>query len=122
MLVDFGLYVDKEGSPGQSCRTIEWEGTAERIAYHAPYVIVFDPQFIEVRHAETGDITQIIHGSSISCLWDGTESALFPHNGIGLTGKSDAIVHGVMNKKPSMPALATQHIFRLIPCLNTSTK
>ncbi|OBZ84067.1 Rho1 guanine nucleotide exchange factor 1 [Choanephora cucurbitarum] len=43
----------------------EWEGTPEYIVYQHPYVIAFDPQFIEIRYVDTGDLVQIIPGEQI---------------------------------------------------------
>ena len=37
---------------GIMCR-IEWHGTPRSVAFCYPYVIGFDPNFIEIRHAET---------------------------------------------------------------------
>lgn len=31
----------------------EWEGNPENIVYQYPYVVAFEPQFIEVRHVDT---------------------------------------------------------------------
>ncbi|KAF8902367.1 Dbl-like domain-containing protein [Gymnopilus junonius] len=68
---EFGLYVDKHGEPCRSFGLIEWEGTAERVAFHPPYVVLFDSRFIEVRHVETGRLAQIIPGNEVRCTWDG---------------------------------------------------
>jgi hypothetical protein len=38
-------------------------------ALQYPYVIAFEPTFIEVRHVESGHLVQIIPGSNISCLF-----------------------------------------------------
>ena len=32
---------------------IEWEGVPQSVAFSYPYIIGFDPRFIEVRHVET---------------------------------------------------------------------
>ncbi|KAE9393016.1 hypothetical protein BT96DRAFT_999818 [Gymnopus androsaceus JB14] len=68
---EFGVYVDKHGDLNRAAGTIEWEGTAERVALHAPYVPLFDPRFIKVCHLETGRLAQIIPGNDIRCTWDG---------------------------------------------------
>ncbi|KAI7887930.1 CNH domain-containing protein [Mucor mucedo] len=43
----------------------EWEGNPENIVFQYPYVIAFDPQFIEVHHVDTGNLVQIIPGDQI---------------------------------------------------------
>ncbi|KAI0641008.1 CNH-domain-containing protein [Trametes meyenii] len=68
---EYGLYVDKRGAPSRSPPTIEWEGLAMQAAWHAPYVLLFNSSFVEVRHVESGRLAQIITGKDIHCLWDG---------------------------------------------------
>ncbi|KAJ7308583.1 Dbl-like domain-containing protein [Mycena albidolilacea] len=127
---EFGLYVNKHGdpSPTRPLGTVEWEGTAERVAFHAPYILLFDTRFIEVRDVETGRLAQIIPGNDMHCLWDGrgqatssNEQNLADHrNGV----LQEARVHGVMNapeppSQPGRPAprAIAQHVFELIPTI-----
>lgn len=39
------------------------------IALHYPYVLAFEPTFVEIRHVETGVLTQIIQGNNLRCLY-----------------------------------------------------
>ena len=39
------------------------------IALHYPYVLAFDPTFVEVRHVETGAMAQVIQGNNLRCLF-----------------------------------------------------
>jgi RHO1 GDP-GTP exchange protein 1/2 len=128
---EFGLYVDKHGDPSRSTGTIEWEGTAERVALHVPYILLFDSRFIEIRHLETGRLAQIIQGNDVRCLWDGrgvNPPAMTP----GLDGSyqdrlaQEAQVHAVMNATEPVtqpgaglrPSRAVaQHVFELIPTI-----
>jgi hypothetical protein len=41
-------------------------------ALQYPYVIAFEPTFVEVHHVETGHLVQIIPGTGISCLFADT--------------------------------------------------
>ncbi|KAM5537340.1 hypothetical protein V8D89_009070 [Ganoderma adspersum] len=68
---EYGLYVDKRGTPSRSPPTIEWEGAASHAAWHPPYVVLFSPAFIEIRHVESGRLAQVITGHDIRCTWDG---------------------------------------------------
>ena len=52
----FAFLVDNHGTLVKNS-WIEWEGTPQSIAFCYPYVIAFDPRFIEVRHAESVNIT-----------------------------------------------------------------
>ena len=101
--------------------TIEWEGTAERVAFHAPYILLFDSRFIEIRHVETGLLVQIIPGSDVRCIWDGrgvSTSAVSPLH----EDSQEAQVHVVMNATDSTSGPGTlknksimQHVCELIP-------
>ena len=77
-LSEFGLYVNRHGDPIHMNGTIEWEGTAEHVAWHPPYILIFDQRFIEVRHVETGRLCQIIHGNDFRCIWDGYRVSMPP--------------------------------------------
>ncbi|RDB18533.1 Rho1 guanine nucleotide exchange factor 2 [Hypsizygus marmoreus] len=126
---EFGVYVNKQGNTSRTAFTIEWEGTADSVAFHAPYVLLFDPRFIEIRHVETGRLAQIIHGVDIRCVWDGrglsTNTAVTP----GATSEEEMVqeahVHAVMNNpdhavqqpvgRPPRPI--SQLVFELIPTI-----
>ena len=62
---ELGLYVDQHGDPSRGTNTIEWEGIAERVAWHPPYILLFDSRFIEIRHVGTGRLVQIISGNDM---------------------------------------------------------
>lgn len=124
---EFGLYVGKHGEPSRSAGTIEWEGTAERVALHAPYILLFDSRFIEVRHLETGRLAQIIPGNDVRCLWDG-RGVSSPSVATPEPGRDDPIqearVHAVMNAvEPVQPPgtkpsrAVAQNVFELIPTI-----
>jgi RHO1 GDP-GTP exchange protein 1/2 len=59
LCLEFGLYVDKHGDPSRAAGMMEWEGTAERVALHSPYILLFDSRFIEVRPLEIERLMQI---------------------------------------------------------------
>lgn len=128
--IEFGLYVDKHGEPSRSLSTIEWEGTAEQVAIHPPYVLLFDSRFIEVRHISTGRLAQIIPGNDIHCLWDGrglTTNIVNTSPENWQDGMSqDARVHGAMNAPepvvtpgagPRPMKAVAQHVFELVPTI-----
>ncbi|KAJ7089842.1 Dbl-like domain-containing protein [Mycena belliarum] len=123
---EFGVYVDRHGDPRRNGATIEWEGNAERVALHSPYILLFDPRFIEIRHIETGRLAQIIPGNDIRCLWDGrgvnSSIAATPGPG-GEPIIQEAQVHAVMNSvDPTQPGsrpsrAIAQNVFELIPTI-----
>ncbi|KAE9384850.1 hypothetical protein BT96DRAFT_1007658 [Gymnopus androsaceus JB14] len=127
---EFGVHVDKHGDPNRAAGTIEWEGTAERVALHAPYVLLFDSRFIEVRHLETGHLAQIIPGNDIHCTWDGrgisslnasspSAQTMSSADGRDELLNQDAQVHAVMNAPEVVGGPRTrgvvQQLFELLP-------
>lgn len=120
---EFGVYVDKHGDPSRSTGTIEWEGTAERVALHHPYILLFDPRFIEVRQIETGRLAQIIPGNDVRCIWDGrgVSSNRLTFANAGQDMGQENQVHAVMTNPdqgpisgPRTKAIA-QCVFELVP-------
>ena len=126
------LYVDRHGDPSRSVQTIEWEGTAERVACHPPYVLLFDSRFIEIRDIATGRLCQIIPGNDIRCIWDGRGiSSLKPSSpparnltlpvaeGSDEPLNQDAQVHAVMNAPDAVGGprsrAIVQQVFELLP-------
>ncbi|KAF4610695.1 hypothetical protein D9613_007108 [Agrocybe pediades] len=125
---EFGLFVDRHGHPSRSTGIIEWEGTAVKVAMHAPYVLLFDTRFIEIRHVETGRLVQIIPGNDVHCVWDGrsldTGAAVVPAAGSEDHMVQEPRVHAVMNLteqslQPGVRAVrgVMQHVFELFPTI-----
>lgn len=119
---EFGLYVDRHGDPNRVNGVIEWEGTAERVAFHPPYVVIFDSRFIEIRHIDKGQLVQIIRGTDIRCLWDGrgssTPAVATPGpGGWDEASTLDARIHAVMKAPDPQPnsKVVVQHMFELVP-------
>lgn len=125
------MYVDRHGDPSRTVVTVEWEGTAEKVACHPPYILLFDPRFIEIRHIETGRLAQIIPGHDVRCLWDGRGGSAPPlltpgPDGWQEGGAQDARVHATMraeevvNKNGPLrpaPKAVAQHVFELLPTI-----
>ncbi|KAM0793648.1 hypothetical protein ACM66B_001079 [Microbotryomycetes sp. NB124-2] len=72
---DFAFYVNKNGWRARQNWLIQWEGFPTNFAMHYPYVLAFEPTFIEVRHVETGALMQVIPGNNIRCLFADTPPA-----------------------------------------------
>jgi RHO1 GDP-GTP exchange protein 1/2 len=129
-VTEFGLYVNRHGDPSRQTVVVEWEGTAVRAACHPPYILLFDSRFIEIRHIETGRLSQIIPGNDVRCLWDGRGGSAPPlltpgPDGWQEGGAQDARVHASMrldelpnsNMRPGMRGAAQQHVFELLPTI-----
>ena len=115
---EFGLYIDHHGDPITRMGRIEWEGKAERVAWHSCYVLLFNSRFIEIRDIESGRLVQIIHGNDIRCTWDGrgTDQPQ-PMTWDGVLPREPR-VHGVMNAEVPQRdwnGATTQRVFELIP-------
>jgi hypothetical protein len=121
--VEFGLYVDSHGDPSRSTGTVEWEGTAERVAWHPPYILLFDSRFIEIRHVETGRLVQIIFGNDMRCIWDGRgsgRSQAIPEGPWEEVVLQESRVHAAVNAELSgWRAVTNQHVFELVPTVSS---
>ncbi|TFK26207.1 RhoGEF Rgf2 [Coprinopsis marcescibilis] len=69
---EFAFYVNKNGRRSRKNFMVQWEGQPSGFALHEPYVLAFEPSFVEVRHVETGMLTQIIQGSNLRLLFADT--------------------------------------------------
>lgn len=91
---EFAFYVNKTGWRARPRWAIQWEGfptafgefyatqsvdsgfalirRGMMLAMHYPFILAFEPTFIEVRHVETGNLVQIVTGSNIRCLFSDT--------------------------------------------------
>lgn len=120
---EFGLFVDQNGKPRRSTGIIDWEGKADRVAMHTPYILLFDTRFIEVRHIVTGHLVQIIPGSEVRCVWDGRaiEGANYSEGEESVVQKPR--IHAVMNIPEHLPLARRsgrcfiQHVFELVPTI-----
>jgi hypothetical protein len=123
---EFGIYVNKHGAPSRNTGTIEWEGTAERVAIHWPYILLFDSRFIEVRHVSSGLLAQIIPGNEIRCIWDGRGTCAPPSIGSEssqqmspdprihcVMAAPEPVLHGAVGR----PRSVAQHVFELTPTM-----
>ncbi|OBZ90228.1 Rho1 guanine nucleotide exchange factor 1 [Choanephora cucurbitarum] len=94
----FAFMVNVHGALVRETPLIEWEGVPQSVAFYYPYVIGFDPRFIEIRHVETGELIQVLAGSHMRCL------QFINHN-------IAPVIHGCM-AHPFKPDY--QYIFQLV--------
>lgn len=64
-----GCYITKHGIPTRSSGFIKWESKAISYACRGVHVLLFSPQFIEVRNATNGRLVQTIEASDIRLLY-----------------------------------------------------
>ncbi|KAG1555603.1 hypothetical protein G6F49_007012 [Rhizopus delemar] len=73
---EFAFLVDQRGRFIQSSVRIDWEGAPDSFALSYPYLLAFEPDFIEVRHVYTGNLEQIIRGKNIRCTSNNTHNSI----------------------------------------------
>ncbi|KAI0042292.1 CNH-domain-containing protein [Auriscalpium vulgare] len=66
---DFAFYIDRSGHRSRKDFMVYWEGTPTGFALQYPYVLAFEPTFVEIRNVETGSMSQIIQGNNLRCLF-----------------------------------------------------
>ncbi|KAG8911710.1 RHO1 GDP-GTP exchange protein 2 [Tulasnella sp. 417] len=69
---EFAFYVDPKGCLARQECVIHWEGSPTSFALHYPFVLAFEPTFIEIRNVDTGELVQVIQGNNLRCLFADT--------------------------------------------------
>ncbi|KAF8159549.1 CNH domain-containing protein [Crassisporium funariophilum] len=69
---EFAFYVNKNGRRSRPNFMVHWEGMPTGFALHEPYVLAFEPSFVEIRHIETGLMSQVIQGTNLRLLFADT--------------------------------------------------
>jgi RHO1 GDP-GTP exchange protein 1/2 len=67
--------VDKHGVPSRSSGYLRWESTATSYAHRGEHVLLFSPDFVEIRNVTSGRLIQVIEASDIRLLHTGLTSA-----------------------------------------------
>jgi RHO1 GDP-GTP exchange protein 1/2 len=62
MFSEFGCYVTKHAIPTRKCGYVRWETKAVAYATRGPHVLLFSPQFLEIRYVPTGRLVQVLEG------------------------------------------------------------
>lgn len=109
------MYINKNGSAsrGLSSSIIQWEHIAERVVLSAPYIVLFSPNFLEIRNVATGRVAQIIPGTNIRALWDSRTGSLKSSSTSGQNPAPKTRILGSMNT--SSVDAAGEQIFELLP-------
>ena len=69
---DFSFFVNRNGWRARPDWLISWEGKPQSFALSHPYLLAFDPSFIEIRHLETSMLVHIVTGKNIRMLHSST--------------------------------------------------
>jgi hypothetical protein len=65
---DYSFFVNREGWRARPEWQIEWEGTPNAFAVFNPYILAFEPSFIEIRNMESGMLSTIVTGKNVRML------------------------------------------------------
>ena len=69
---EFSFFVDRHGWRAKPEWKIIWEGNPQAFAMHGPYILAFEPSFIEIRHLDTGILIHILTAKNIRMLHSST--------------------------------------------------
>jgi RHO1 GDP-GTP exchange protein 1/2 len=69
---DFSFFVNRNGWRARQDWKIQWEGTPQSFALNYPYILAFEPNFIEIRHLETSGLIHVMTGRNIRMLHSST--------------------------------------------------
>jgi hypothetical protein len=69
--LEFGCYTDRHGTPARSAGYIPWECKATTYAHRGPHLLLFSPEFIEVRTIDSGKLVQVIEGNDVRLVHSG---------------------------------------------------
>lgn len=95
---EFAFYVNKNGYRARPSWHIVWEGQPTAFALQYPYVIAFNPNFIEVHHVESGALIQVLPGHKISCLF-----ADMPPSTVNAPPQSRQFMYPAQGYRPGQP-------------------
>ncbi|KAI4275869.1 MAG: hypothetical protein LQ337_002874 [Flavoplaca oasis] len=76
---DFSFFVNRNGWRARSDWIINWEGRPSSFALSHPYLLAFEPNFIEIRHLETAALVYIITAKNIRMLHVSTSEILYAY-------------------------------------------
>ena len=73
---DFSFFVNRNGWRARPDWLINWEGKPSNFALSHPYLLAFEPNFIEIRHLETSQLVHIITAKNIRMLHSSTREVI----------------------------------------------
>ena len=75
---DFSFFVNSNGWRSRPDWMIQW-GVPQHFTFLYPYIIAFEPNFIEIRHIDNGELIRVITGENIRFLHESTRELLYVH-------------------------------------------
>src|SRR5258706_10955046 len=65
---EHGCYIDKYGKPVRNCKWVRWEIKAKSFTYRHPHLVLVGDDFVDIRHAPTGQFKQMVEAKNIRLL------------------------------------------------------
>ncbi|KAI9812767.1 MAG: RHO1 GDP-GTP exchange protein 2 [Pycnora praestabilis] len=75
---DFSFFVNRNGWRTRPDWKITWEGQPQSFAMSYPYILAFEPSFIEIRNVETSALEHILTAKNIRMLHISTREVDYP--------------------------------------------
>lgn len=69
---DFSFFVNRHGWRALPEWLITWEGNPQAFAIFQPYILAFEPNFIEIRNMDTGTLVYILTAKNVRMLHSST--------------------------------------------------
>ncbi|TLD36351.1 Rho1 guanine nucleotide exchange factor 1 [Venturia nashicola] len=76
---DYSFFVNRNGWRARPDWIIAWEGNPNAFAIFNPYILAFEPSFIEIRHMDTGMLVHIITAKNVRMLHSSTREILYAY-------------------------------------------
>ncbi|KAJ5647406.1 hypothetical protein N7490_003778 [Penicillium lividum] len=76
---DFSFFVNRNGWRARPDWRISWEGNPNAFALSYPYILAFEPNFVEIRHVETSELIHIMTGKNIRMLHSSTREIIYAY-------------------------------------------
>jgi len=99
---EHGCYIDKYGQPMRGSKWVRWEIKANSFSYRHPHLLLFGDEFVDIRHAPTGQFKQMVEAKNIRLLdsigiggWKGSLFLEWRGSHNDKDGQSWALVEGL---------------------------
>ncbi|ORY12916.1 CNH domain-domain-containing protein [Clohesyomyces aquaticus] len=76
---DYSFFVNRNGWRARADWKITWEGNPVAFAVFHPYILAFEPSFIEIRHMDSGGLIHIVTAKNIRMLHSSTREILYAY-------------------------------------------
>ncbi|KAH3672346.1 hypothetical protein WICMUC_004318 [Wickerhamomyces mucosus] len=76
---DFSFFINKNGWRTRPDWMINWEGIPQNFTLWYPYLLAFEPNFIEIRNVQNGELLRVILGENIRLLHTGSQEILYAY-------------------------------------------